>query len=310
MAVALLLAAAPSGSRAHAASTADSRTIAGLRDRLAHPRPNDTIVIAHRACWKGTSENSLAAVRACIAMRVDGVEFDVRHTKDGVAVIMHDETVDRTTDGHGLVSELTLADIKALHLRRGLGGPQAALTAETVPTLEQYLNAAKGHLLLVFDVKDDTQEQSFAAAKSLHVDRQAIFFYECGNDHLLGHIRSFWDDVFVFPIVFESDGALSKSIESCKSNPQNMIHAKFARNGFLEEATESLMARRERLWIATMYPEDVAGHGDAQAIADPQGTWGRLMDLGANMIMTNEPAALLEYVRRARHDARTQPALP
>ena len=63
-----------------------------LRDRLVHPRSDDTIVIAHRACWKETSENSLAAVRACIAMHVDGVEFDVRHTKDGVAVIMHDET--------------------------------------------------------------------------------------------------------------------------------------------------------------------------------------------------------------------------
>jgi len=282
------------------ASTGESQTVAELRDRLVHPRPDDTIVIAHRACWKETSENSLAAVRACIAMHVDGVEFDVRHTKDGVAVIMHDETVDRTTDGHGLVAEMKLAELESLHLRRGRGGAQAAVTTEKVPTLAEYLEAAKGRLLLVFDVKDDTQEQSFAAAKSLHVDRQAIFFYECRNDHLLKHIRSFWDDVIVFPISFDGDGPLSQSIGSCRSNPQNMIHTKFTREDFLAEASSTILARRERVWIATMFPEDVAGLADARAIPDPRGTWGRLLAAGANMIMTNEPAALLDYLRKAR----------
>jgi glycerophosphoryl diester phosphodiesterase len=309
---ALLLAGAlaVSPSRALAMSTADSQTVAGLRERLVHPRPDDTIVIAHRACWKETSENSLVAVRACITMHVDGVEFDVRHTKDGVAVVMHDETVDRTTDGHGVVAEMTLAEVKSLHLRRGRGGAQAAVTTEAVPTLAEYLEAAKGRLLLVFDVKDDTQEQSFAAAKSLHVDRQAIFFYECRNDHLLKHIRSFWDEVFVFPISFDSDGPLSRSIGSCKSNPQNMIHTKFTRADFLEEASGTIVARRERVWVATMFPEDVAGLADSRAIRDPQGTWGRLLAAGANMIMTNEPAALLDYLREARIQPRSQTEPP
>ena len=306
---ALLLAgalAAANPLRALAVPAADSQTVARLRERLVHPRPDDTIVIAHRACWKETSENSLAAVRVCITMHVDGVEFDVRHTKDGVAVVIHDETVDRMTDGHGVVAEMTLAEIKSLHLRSGRGGAQAAVTTEAVPTLAEYLEAAKGRLLLVFDVKDDTQEQSFAAAKSLQVDRQAIFFYECRNDHLLKHVRPFWDDVFVFPISFDSDGPLSRSIGSCESNPKNMIHTKFTRDGFLEEASSTIGARRERVWVATMFPQDVAGHGDAQAIQDPQGTWGRLLAAGANMIMTNEPAALLEYLRQAHTQQHSQ----
>lgn len=293
-------------SRALAGSAVVSQTVAQLRERLVHPRSNDTIVIAHRACWKQTSENSLAAVRSCIAMHVDGVEFDVRHTKDGAAIIMHDETVDRTTDGHGLVASMTLAEIRALHLRRGAGGPGATVTTEPVPTLAEYLKAARGRLLLVFDVKDDTQEESFSTAQSLHVDRQAIFFYECRNDHLLNQIRPFWDDVFVFPIIFDTDGPLSKSIGSCKSNPPRMVHIKFTRDDFLEEARGPINARQERVWIASMYPDDVAGHTDAQALQDPQGTWGRLMEAGANMIMTNEPAALLEYIGRTRHGQRVR----
>ena len=145
MAVALLMAAA-SGSRAPAASPADSRTVATLRDRLAHPRPNDTIVIAHRACWKGTSENSLAAVRACIAMHVDGVEFDVRHTKDGVAVIMHDETVDRTTDGHGLVSEMTSGRDQVFASSPRPGRPSSCADCRDGSTLARVSGSCEGTL--------------------------------------------------------------------------------------------------------------------------------------------------------------------
>ena len=104
------------------------------------------------------------------------------------------------------------------------------------------------------------------------------------------------------PSASTRDGPLSQSIGSCRSNPQNMIHTKFTRDDFLEEATRAIVARRERVWIATMFPEDVAGLADAQAIRDPQATWGRLMAAGANMIMTNEPVALLEYLRRTRTD--------
>jgi hypothetical protein len=67
-----------------------------------------------------------------------------------------------------------------------------------------------------------------------------------------------------------------------------------------------MLARRERVWVATMFPQDVAGLGDAQAIQDPQGTWGRLLAAGANMIMTNEPAALLEYLRQREPKQRSQ----
>lgn len=287
------------------ASAANIAPVEAIRERLVHPTPGDVITIAHRSCWKETAENSLAGVRRCIAMGVDGVEFDVRHTKDGVAVVMHDETVDRTTNGHGPVSSLSYAEIQRLHLRAGAGGPNAPLSAERVPTLTQYLGAAKGRLLLVFDVKDWSQVESFAAARSAGVDRQAIFFYECRNHELLDKLRGFWDQVLVFPIAFESDGPLAASMANCRSNPAGMIHTKWLHDGFLEAAARESKARNERLWIATMFPEDVAGHSDREALADPQSAWGREIAAGANMIMTNQPAALLAYLRqRASASAR------
>ena len=120
-------------------------------ERLAHPTPGDVIVIAHRACHASAPENSIAAVKACIAAGIDGVELDVRHTRDGVAVVMHDPTVDRTTDGHGAVAELTLAELQMLHLRAGSGGAGATLTGERIPTLAAYVDTARGALWTVIE---------------------------------------------------------------------------------------------------------------------------------------------------------------
>lgn len=294
----LVMAGSGLGARA-TAQTADPPAVASLRNRLTHPQPGDVITIAHRACWKETAENSIAGVRRCMEMGVDGVEFDVRHTQDGVAVVIHDETVDRTTDGHGAVSALTFDQIQRLHLRAGAGGPGAPPTAEHVPTLSEYLSAAQGRLLLVFDVKDWTQPESFAAARAAGVSRQAIFFYECRNHDLLDKVRGFWDDALVFPIAFESDGPLSQSMDKCPSNPAGMIHTKWAHDGFLEAATAPIKARNERVWIATMFPQDVAGHDDKEALVNPGSAWGRPLQAGANMIMTNEPQALLAFLRRS-----------
>src|SRR5207244_9942203 len=61
------------------------------------------VVVAHRGVHTSAPENSLASVREAIALGVDMVELDVRTTRDGRLVLLHDETVDRTTDGSGRV---------------------------------------------------------------------------------------------------------------------------------------------------------------------------------------------------------------
>lgn len=267
---------------------------------MGKPKPGEVVVIAHRSCWKETSENSLAGVRACLAAGVDGVEFDVRHTSDGVAVIMHDETVDRMTDGSGKVSDLTFAQVKALHLRAGRGGPDSPLTDQRVPTLQEYLAATEKRLFLVFDVKDGTQRESFALAKQMGLTRQAIFFYECHSGLLRQNIEPFWNETNIFPISFDTDGSFSKAMNACPSHPENLAHVKFTHGDYLAEGAALAKAKNERVWIATMFAQDVAGEGDAQAVLHPDAVWGRFIAEGANMIMTNEPVALRGYLAGRR----------
>lgn len=113
------------------------------------------IVLAHRGCWSAAPEVSIAAIEACAALGVDAVEIDVRRSRDGALVLMHDETVDRTTDGKGAVAAMTAKEVARLRLRTGSGGPDAPLTDQHVPTLEQALKVAKGKVLVNVHLKAD-----------------------------------------------------------------------------------------------------------------------------------------------------------
>ncbi|RLI46366.1 glycerophosphodiester phosphodiesterase, partial [Candidatus Bathyarchaeota archaeon] len=76
-------------------------------------------VIGHRGAAGLEPENTLRSVRRAIELGVDRVETDVRVSRDGRLVIMHDETVDRTTNGHGYVSELTFDELRSLDAGMG-----------------------------------------------------------------------------------------------------------------------------------------------------------------------------------------------
>ncbi len=97
------------------------------------PRTASPQFIAHRGGTVETPENTLAAFENAIALGVDWLEFDVQRTRDGVLVVIHDETVDRTTNGTGAVRDLDLAEIRALDAGRG----------EPVPTFEEVIALAQ-----------------------------------------------------------------------------------------------------------------------------------------------------------------------
>ena len=92
-----------------------------------------TLVIGHRGSPRRAPENTIASFEAAAAHGADYVETDVQVTKDGEPVIMHDATVDRTTDGTGRIDQLTARQVSALTVKGG----------ERVPTLRQTLSAVK-----------------------------------------------------------------------------------------------------------------------------------------------------------------------
>lgn len=275
--------------------------IAITRHAFADPRSSHIITVAHRACWEAAPENSLAAIEACVALGIDAVENDVRHTRDGVAVIMHDETVDRTTNGHGRVADLSWAELSRLHLRARNGGAGAAVTSERVPTLDAYIAAAKNRLMIVYDVKDGSQRETFAHIEKAGAVDQAIFFYECLDQTLAKAIAPFRGRVVAIPIMFGKDGPLAPAAARCPSHPAGWAHVKWSDGDWIRNVAADQPRHAIRLWTATMFPQDNAGHDDALALKDPDAAWGAQIRAGARMIMTNQPTALMRFLReRAR----------
>jgi len=101
------------------------------------------IRIGHRGAAGHAPENTVQAIEKAIALGADLVELDVRRTFDGHLVIIHDGAVDRTTNGHGAVAKLTLAEIGRLTIANDL----------RIPTLREAQETAAGHVGLLLELK-------------------------------------------------------------------------------------------------------------------------------------------------------------
>ncbi|WP_420430195.1 glycerophosphodiester phosphodiesterase family protein [Hyphobacterium sp.] len=136
-----------------------------------------TLVAAHRAGGfaPGIPENSLAGIRAAAALGAAFAEVDLRETADGEIVLMHDETLDRTTTGRGRVGHHTLAELRRVQLVNPHGRP----TSETVPTLNEALAVAQAEgIYLELDLKG---VEAHGIARQLrengHADETILILY-------------------------------------------------------------------------------------------------------------------------------------
>jgi glycerophosphoryl diester phosphodiesterase len=110
-----------------------------LRQRLAEhgARP---LVIGHRGAMGYRPENTMPSFEHALALGADCVEFDVHLTRDGVPVVIHDEAVERTTNGHGLVHELSLGELQRLDAGAWFSAEYAGAR---IPTLDEVLEWAR-----------------------------------------------------------------------------------------------------------------------------------------------------------------------
>lgn len=118
------------------------------------PNPG-VMLVAHRGAKFYAPENTIPAIEKAIELGYDYVEFDVRFTSDGVPVILHDETVDRTTDGHGAIAEMTLADVKKLDAGSSYS---KKFTGTRIPTFEECLQAMQGRIRIYLDTKVEPRQ--------------------------------------------------------------------------------------------------------------------------------------------------------
>ncbi len=152
---------------------------------------SEVLIVGHRGARFEAPENTLSGFRYAVKLGLRSVEFDVRMTADKQLVIIHDDTVNRTTNGEGKVSDLTLSEIQALDARSIFPDwPEPCF----VPTLDQVLNVVVEIPELIIEIKSDTDERldqivSMAIAEVLRRDIVARVSFTSFNPYALERVQ-------------------------------------------------------------------------------------------------------------------------
>ena len=135
-----------------------------------------SLIVAHRGLLLHAPENTLANFRACLELRL-GFEFDVQRTRDGHLVCIHDDTVDRTTNGKGQISELTLEEIQKLDAGSWF---DPKFSGEKVPTVEEVLKLVSEYrqhdVLIAVDLKAEIVERDVVRLAQKHKILHRLLF--------------------------------------------------------------------------------------------------------------------------------------
>jgi glycerophosphoryl diester phosphodiesterase len=242
--------------------------LAGLPCATAH-----IAVIAHRGEHRAHPENTLPAIQAAIDAGADFVELDVRTTSDGRLVLMHDGKVDRTTNGAGLVREMTFDQVRALDAGSKFS-PQFAGTK--VPSFDEALALAHGKIGVYVDSKDIAPADLVSAlARADMLDRVVIY----GGAGFLKKVQALNPALKIMP---EAGGAAT--LEKLLADLSPRVVA-FDAGDFKDDAI--MLAKHAGAAI----------YVDRLGAADNPAAWQDAIDRGAVGIQTDQPAELVEYLR-------------
>ena len=262
-------------------------------------------VAAHRADYVFAPENSIPALENAIYFGADMIETDVRLTKDGHIVMMHDYTVDRMTNGTGRVSDLTLAEIKTLQLRNNWGGS----TKYQVPTLEEFIQVAKGKVCLYLDKAGydlPGHEEGHLVKELLKVLRknnvleESIFVLDWSYEKAKKIFGSDLEKVIYCPVI---DDKIPNLDDYVNEYIQKLSPIAFQfRFKSLDTRTYQLLPKvlnsGSKAFVAATWNEHTANHSDQVSIFKrPSEGWGWLIEQGFRILETNYARDLIQYLK-------------
>ena len=262
---------------------------------------NKIMVTAHRGDWRNAPENSLRAFEYAAALGVDMVELDLKKTSDGVIIIMHDETLNRTTNGKGKPGDFTLAEIKHMRLKNGLG----RLTNNQIPTLEEVMTALKGSKVMVnLDKSFDYYNEAFAILKQTGTLKQALFKAEVPYDELKHRYPLLIDSITYMAVIsLDKPQARKTMTDYLKNMKPYAFELIFTRDTSAILTDNRFISKTgTRVWINSLWASLNGGHDDDKAVEEgnKKDSWDWILVHGATVIQTDRPKQLLEYLK-AKH---------
>lgn len=271
-----------------------------LVKELNKPESSYIMVVAHRGDWSNAPENSVLALRNAINMGVDMVEIDVQKTKDSVLILMHDETIDRTTNGKGKVEDYRWEDLKKLNLRSANGG----ITSQQIPTFEEIMMIAKaeGKVLINVDKVSGYFKEVGEVLKRTGTLNLAVVKSNLDPEEIKSKIH-YIDGAHFMPVLHMSGvkDPLKTVDIYIKNFNIKMIEVSFQEDtSYLFRDPGILTGRGVKIWNTTTSYRWCANHDDKLAVdlKNPDASWGWLINKGATIFLTNKPKELIEYLSK------------
>jgi glycerophosphoryl diester phosphodiesterase len=252
---------------------------------LTKPACTWKFVVAHRGAGAGEPENTVAALLAAAANGADMVEVDTRETSDGEVVILHDSTLDRTTDATGDLSQRTFASLASVHMDDPrCAGADADPQRCTIPTFRAMLQAARGKVMVFIDFKSGDPAK---AARTVHEEEMddAALFFDSDLDKLAA-ARAANPALAVMPRA--SDAASAEALARHALKPP-VVHGD---PGYAAEAAPLVHAAGARLLADVFLPVDAwylladSGEG-AEARAKGDAELRALAEAGLDLMQTD-----------------------
>ena len=219
-------------------------------------------IIAHRGGAGLAPENSLSCIEAGLGCSsVSMIEVDVHLTKDGEVVVMHDPDVDRMTDGSGKIEDMTLGELKALHIIDRNGHP----TEERIPTLREVLNLIGDRAELLLEIKRDDDRDDGLEKACLDIIK------ECGaygkvtvqsfNDIVLDRFHHLDPAVRLEKLLFVRPFNLKKVAQQKHIASYNIFHLGLVSLGFVKRM--HALGKEVKVWTLQSpeqrYPANLDG---------------------------------------------------
>lgn len=260
------------------------------------PDGKRVLVASHRGNTRDTPENSLVGIQRCIDIGVDIIEVDIRVTLDYQLVLMHDKTLERTSNGSGKVSHTSLVDLKKLYLKNNSG----ELTSERIPTLEEALDLVKGKDVYLFiDKAEYLISEVSAILKKTGTFRQAIFLDFKDYESAKRDYGSLLDSSIYIPGVHRSNNDLGNYVFDFqnKLNPPVFAFWMKYENSVVLPYITWVKNKKSWIWVTTTDPDQCAGHTDQVSLTQPDDGWGWVLSKGADIINTDYPEKLIAYLK-------------
>ncbi len=237
-----------------------------------NPKGRKPMIIAHRGSSNAAPENTLAALRAAIEERADGVEIDVRMTKDGEIILMHDSTLKRTAGIDDNISQLTYSELADVDVGSWFS---SSYIGEKIPTLREALELCKGEMAIMIEVKGGRYDR-YDIAKKVVSDVE-----EMGMSQDVV-VASFNQDVL-------------KEIKELNSSIVTCLILRFA-YGNISEMEHVDMFSMESYFVYKGISKNIKNSGKSLAVwtLNDRRQMASLRDMGIDQVVTDNPVRARE----------------